>query len=55
MRSRLRLCRLARWLTLTACTLTITGSLFSCSISANAGHPGPPARPFEDAVTAPWG
>jgi len=54
MRSKLRSCPIGRWLTLAACTLTITGSLFSCTISANAGQPAPASPVFEQAVTAPW-
>ena len=54
MRSKLRSSRFGRWLTLTACTLTITGSLFSCSISANAGRQPSPDPAIGQVITAPW-
>jgi len=43
-----------RWLTLTACSLTITASFFSCTISADAAHPAPPTVRFSQPYVAPW-
>jgi hypothetical protein len=54
MRSKLRSCQISRWLAFAACTLTITGSLFSCTISANAGTQKQPEPVFRQAIVIPW-
>lgn len=43
-----------RWLTLAVCSLTITVSFFSCTISADAGRPGAPDVRYSQPYVAPW-
>ena len=46
--------RIGRWLALAACSLTITISFFSCTISADAGHPEPPTVRCKQPYVASW-
>lgn len=43
-----------RWLSLAACSFTIAVSFFSCTISADAGHPAPPTVRIAAVQAAPW-
>ena len=45
---------IGRWLSLTACSLALTASFFSCTISADAGRPTEPAVRIAAVQATPW-
>lgn len=58
MHSQLRSCPIRRWLSLTACVVTISVSVFSCSVSVDANAPSNPTPPpnamLGRLVRSPW-